>query len=385
MITLPAFAEDFLLRSDMAFFNHGSFGACPRPVFETFQNWQRKLEEQPVEFLGRKINGFLEVARLALAEHLNANADDLVYIPNATYGVNIVAHSLKLQPGDEILSSNHEYGACERAWRFNCYRTGATYISQEIDLEHTSAEAWVEQLWQGVTPRTKVIYLSHITSPTATIFPIAEVCRRARAEGIMTVIDGAHAPGQIEIDLAALDADFYTGNCHKWLCSPKSAGFLYARRELQDLLDPLVVSWGWKSRAPRPSRFLDIFEWRGTHDPASYLAVPAAINYQNEHNWPAVREACHALACEARERVSELTGVPMVHDQSTMWWSQMTLLSLPDSCDVSLVKSRLWDEFAIEIPEVQWNGRKFLRISVQAYNSPAQIDRLLEGLKVVLG
>src|SRR5690606_18122497 len=160
------------------------------------------------------------------------------------------------------------------------------------------------------TPRTKVIYLSHITSPTATIFPIAEVCRRARAEGIMTVIDGAHAPGQIEIDLAALDADFYTGNCHKWLCSPKSAGFLYARRELQDLLDPLVVSWGWKSRAPRPSRFLDIFEWRGTHDPASYLAVPAAINYQNEHNWPAVREACHALACEARERVSELTGVP---------------------------------------------------------------------------
>jgi isopenicillin-N epimerase len=383
MISLPAFRDEFLLRPDMAFFNHGSFGACPRPVFDTYQRWQRTLEEQPVEFLGRRIDDLLEAARISLAGYLGTQADHLVYVPNATYGFNIVARSLKLEPGDEVLGTNHEYGAADRTWHFNCRQRGATYINQPIDLSPASAEAFVEQLWMGVTPRTKVIFLSHITSPTALIFPIAEVCRRARAEGILTVVDGAHAPGQIDLDMDAIGADFYTGNCHKWLCGPKSAGFLYARPELQYLLEPLIVSWGWESHNPRPSAFLDLFEWRGTHDPAAYLSVPDAIAFQQERDWPQVRAACHALAAEIRARVVEITGVPAPTDDSITWWSQMVLLPLP-SCDVVVLKARLWDEFAVEIPSIDWDGRQFLRISVQCYNGMDHADRLLEGLKALL-
>jgi isopenicillin-N epimerase len=383
MIILPAFRDEFLLRSGMAFFNHGSFGACPQPVFNIYQRWQRTLEEQPVEFLGRRIESLLEAARTRLAGYLGTQADHLVYVPNATYGFNIVARSLKLEPGDEVLGTNHEYGAADRTWRFNCRQRGATYINQPIDLSPASAEAFVEQLWMGVTPRTKVIFLSHITSPTALIFPVAEVCRRARAEGILTVVDGAHAPGQIDLDMEAIGADFYTGNCHKWLCGPKSAGFLYARPELQYLLEPLIVSWGWESHNPRPSPFLDLFEWRGTHDPAAYLSVPDAIAFQQERDRPQVRAACHALAAEIRARVAEITGVPALTDDSTTWWSQMVLLPLP-SCDVAVLKARLWDEFAVEIPSIDWDGRQFLRISVQCYNGMDQADRLLEGLKALL-
>jgi isopenicillin-N epimerase len=386
MTTLPAFADDFLLRPDMAFFNHGSFGACPRPVFESYQNWQRTLEAQPVEFLGRRINDLLEESRKTLASFLNTGADNIVYVPNATYGVNIVAHSLQLQPGDEILGTDQEYGACERAWQFNGLRNGSKYVTQAIDINNLPNEqAFVDQLWQGVNERTKVLFISHITSSTATVYPLAELCRRARAEGIITVIDGAHAPGQIDIDLAAIDADFYTGNCHKWLCSPKSAAFLYARPEWQPKLDPLVVSWGWQSRNPRESTFLDYFEWRGTHDPAAYLAVPDAIKYQQDRDWTSVRAACHDLANQTRHRVSELTGMPLVHDDSNTWWSQMTLLPFADDCDISTVKARLWDEFTIEIPEVAWNNRKFLRLSIQTYNSPEQADRLIAALKQILG
>src|SRR3954447_9285533 len=273
--TLPIAADQFLLRPGISFLNHGSFGACPRPVFDTYQGWQRKLEEQPVEFLGRQINTLLAKARAPLAAYLGTQADNLVYVPNATYGVNIVARSLELAAGDEVLATNHEYGACDRAWRFVCERRGVRYSNQPIALPVESEEAVIEQLWAGVTDRTKVIFLSHITSPTALIFPLAAICRRAREHGIMTVIDGAHAPGQIDLALDELGADFYTGNCHKWLCAERASGFLYARPELQNMLDPLVISWGWEAAVPRESQFLDYFEWPGTHNPASYLATPA--------------------------------------------------------------------------------------------------------------
>jgi isopenicillin-N epimerase len=378
---LPLDKDQFLLRPDMAFLNHGSFGACPRPVFETYQSWQRQLEEQPVEFLGRRFNHLLATARAGLAAYLGTQPTSLVYVPNATYGVNIVARSLDLRPGDEVLATDHEYGAADRTWRFVCARRGARYVNQRIDLPFDDPEAFVEQLWAGVTERTRVIFLSHITSPTALIFPIEAVCRRAREAGILTLIDGAHAPGQIDLALDAIGADFYTGNCHKWMLAPKSAGFLYARPERQPLLHPLVVSWGWESLTPGVSPFVDYFEWRGTHDPAAYLSVPAAIDFMDARDWPVVRLACHELAAAAREQVAALSALPQVCAEA--WFGQMCIAPLPP-CDMAELKRRLWDEFAIEIPLTEWDGRQFVRISIQCYNSPRDVERLVVALEQLL-
>ncbi|MCB8923129.1 MAG: aminotransferase class V-fold PLP-dependent enzyme [Ardenticatenaceae bacterium] len=206
----------FLLDPDVHFLNHGSFGAAPRPVMAAYQAWQMRLERQPVHFLVNELPGLLHAAREALGHYLHAPADDLVYVPNATYGVNVVARSLALQPGDEILTSDHEYGACDNAWALVCRKTGAVYRRQPIPLPAAPPQEMAAQFWQGVTPRTKVIFLSHITSPTALTLPVAEICARARQAGILTLVDGAHAPGQLALDLPALGADFYTGNCHKW-------------------------------------------------------------------------------------------------------------------------------------------------------------------------
>lgn len=378
----------FQLRPDVAFLNHGSFGACPRPVFETYQRWQRELEGEPVEFLGRRLGGLLAEARAALGSYLGVEADDLVFVPNATYGMNIVARSLELQPGDEVLGNDHEYGAVARTWRFLCGQHGATYRPAPLALPVSTPEALIEELWSGVTERTRVLVVSHITSPTALTLPVASICRRAREQGILTVVDGAHAPGQIPLDLPAIGADFYTGNCHKWLCGPKGAAFLYARPERQPLLKPLVVSWGWEAREPGPSPFLDYFEWTGTHDPAAYLSVPAAIAFQAEHDWPNVRAACHELAREARERIGALTGLPPISPDAGdySWWEQMCALPLPARTDVpaDALRERLWEHDAIEVPITEWGDQRFVRVSIQAYNSPRDVDRLVHALSALL-
>ncbi len=382
-LPLPDLASQFLLRPDLSFLNHGSFGACPRPVFETYQAWQRLLEAQPVEFLSRRLPGLLADARRVLAGYLGAQPDHLTFVPNATFGVNIVARSLDLGLGDEVLGTDHEYGAAERTWRFNCGQRGARYVSRPIALPVHDAAEVVEQLWAGVTERTRVIFLSHISSPTALILPLAEICRRARAAGILTVIDGAHAPGQIDLALDALGADFYTGNCHKWLCAPKGAGFLHARPEVQLLLRPLIVSWGWEAERPGPSPFIDYFEWTGTPDPSAYLSVPAAIEFQARNNWQAVRAACHSLLLDASVRLADLSGLPPISPDTAEWWAQMRAIPLPP-CDVELVKARLWDDYRVEVPLLEWGGRSYVRISIQAYNSPNDIDRLIEGLRQLL-
>jgi isopenicillin-N epimerase len=381
--TLPVAADEFLLRPGISFLNHGSFGACPRPVFDIYQGWQRKLEEQPVEFLGRQINQLLAAARAPLAAYLGTQADNLVYVPNATYGVNIVARSLELAPGDEVLATNHEYGACDRAWRFTCERRGVRYINQPIALPVESEAAVVEQLWAGVTERTRVIFLSHITSPTALIFPLAAICRRAREQGIMTVIDGAHAPGQIGLALDDLGADFYTGNCHKWLGSQRASGFLASRPEVKHLLQPLVVSWGWEPNEVREDAFQWMFEWMGTFNPAAYLTVPAAIAWQAEHNWPAVRQACHELLLDASDQIAALSGLPQISPDTSDWWVQMRTIPLPP-CNLPVLKDRLWDEYQVEVPMVGWNGGHYIRVSIQCYNSPNDVDRLVEALKRLL-
>jgi len=330
----------------------------------------------------------------------------VVYFPNPTTAINMVArnvarlartkegaaiakHSapeaakspLRLRPGDEILTTDHEYGALDRTWRYICAQSSARYVQRQIPLPVTTHAGFVERFWAGVTERTRVIFISHITSPTALIFPVAEICRRARAAGILTIVDGAHAPGQVPLNLAELDADIYTGACHKWLCAPKGAAFLYARPEVQSWLEPLVVSWGWEAERPGPSPFVDWHEWQGTRDLAAYLSVPAAIEFQQEHDWDAVRQQCHGLAVETRRRIVELTGLPPIGPDT--WFPQFFAARLPE-CDLDALKARLYDEHRIEAPLIRWNGQAFIRVSFQTYNDEADADALMKALARLL-
>jgi len=376
----------FLLDENVIFLNHGSFGATPRPVFDVYQDWQRRLERQPVQFLISELSGHLENARRALGRILNVHEDDLVYIPNATFGVNVVARSLDLGPGDEVLSTNHEYGACENVWSFLSQKRGFAYVRQEIPLPFGSQEAIGEQIWEGVTENTRVIFMSHITSPTAVRFAVEAICARAREAGILTIVDGAHAVGQIPLDLMALGADFYTSNGHKWLCSPKGSAFLYSRRERQELIEPLVVGWGWGANADFSygSSYLDNLQWLGTNDLSAYLAVPAAIAFQETHDWTAVRQRCHDLLCQAVARVCALSGLPTVYE-NTDSFEQMGIAPLPQIEDLRAFKARLYDEFRVEIPCIEWEERQFIRISVQGYNRQEDIDGLVGALEGMLG
>lgn len=372
----------FLLDPTITFLNHGSFGATPRPVFDAYQAWQRRLEAQPVQFVVGDLPGYFAYARQRLAEYLHAPANDLVYVPNATFGVNVVARSLKLSPGDEILTSDHEYGACDNAWEFACRQHGARYVRQPIPLPVSSAEQVAAQFWQGVTPRTKVIFLSHISSPTAVRLPVEAICARARAAGILTLIDGAHAPGQIELDLPAIGADFYTGNCHKWLMSAKGAGFLYAHPAVQPLVEPLIVSWGYGPNRDFSfgSDFLDYLQWWGTKDPAAALSVPAALDFMEAYGWTAVRQQCQQLATETLARIGQLTGLPSIYaPDSDLFAPQMFAAPLPP-VDAKQLKRRLYDDYQVEVPIVTWNGRVFVRVSIQGYNTHADADALLAAL-----
>jgi isopenicillin-N epimerase len=356
--------DEFLLDPDVVFLNHGSFGACPRPVFERYQAWQLELEREPVEFIARRLPGLLAEARAALAAYVGASPDDLTFVPNATTGVNIAARSLDLRPGDEILATGLEYGACDLTWEWLCARTGARYVRADMPLPLDDV---VKRLFAARTERTRVVFVSHITSATAVRLPVEEIVARARAEGLVTIVDGAHAPGQVALDLDALGADFYAGNCHKWLCAPKGSGFLHVRGERQERVDGAIVSWGYEE----PAGFVSRTEEQGTRDPAAYLAVPAAIEFQRDRAWDEVQARCRALTLDARARLCAHLGTePIAPDDMLV---QMATVRLP-APDPGL-KRRLFDEHRIEIPVLR--GDDMIRVSVAAYTTPDDIDKLL--------
>ena len=385
-------SELFLLDPSVVFLNHGSFGACPRPVFEDYQRWQLKLERQPVEFLDsrRGLGRNLSVMREAMAAEFGTSSENIAAVTNATGGLNIVAQSIPLQPGDEILTTDHEYSALEKTWAFVARRTGAKIVPIIVPLPLTSAEQFHDAIIAGITERTKVLFLSHITSPTALLFPIEGLMAEARRRGIITVIDGAHTPGHIPLALDALGADFYSGNCHKWLMSPKGAGFIHARPEMQAMLDPLVISHGWTIDNKQPgvrgpfgnSPFVDEIEMQGTRDPAAWLAVTAAIEFRREHDWWSVAADCRRLAQETAERLRELTGLaPLSSPEFSA--PQMVAMPIPP-CDTEWLKQELLTRYNIEIPVFAWKQHHIVRLSVQGYNRREQMDILLDALTELL-
>jgi isopenicillin-N epimerase len=341
----------FLLDPEVTFLNHGSFGATPRAVFDRYQAWQRELEREPVDFIARRLGPLLAEARAELGGFVGARADDLTFVQNATTGVNMAARALDLQPGDEVLSTNLEYGACVLTWQRLC----------------TFVQADLEELFEHVTERTRAVFVSHITSETALLLPVEEIVAHARSLGLATIVDGAHAVAQVDLDLDALGADFYSGNCHKWLCAPKGAGFLYVRPDWQERVDGAITSWGYEE----PATFISRTERQGTRDSSAYLTVPAAIEFFREHD---DRERCVALARDARRDLCELLGTEPIAPESMVL--QMASVRLPEP-DTGLNR-RLFDEHRIEIPVS--NDGALLRVSIAPYNDRADVDRLLEAL-----
>jgi isopenicillin-N epimerase len=368
--------DEFLLDPSVTFLNHGSFGACARSVFERYQAWQLELERQPVLFLGRRIDGLLAEARTTLGAYVGADPEDIVFVPNATTGVNCAAWAVGLQREDEVLTTDLEYGALDLTWEHVCGDFGARYVRTPIRLPVTSSEELVEAVWAGVGPRTRVLFISHHTSSTALTLPVAELCARARDAGVRTVVDGAHVPGHLPLDLRTLDVDYYAANCHKWLGAPKGAGFLYVRPELQRDVHPLVFSWGYEGDDPS---FLSRHEKQGTRDPSAYLTVPAAIEWQREHEWDAVRKRCHELARRAHNEL----GLEPVAPDSSEFFRQMVTLRLPSDVRPDL-QERLYDDHRIEIPVTERGEERFIRASFQGYNDDEDLGRLQNALAALL-
>jgi isopenicillin-N epimerase len=386
-------AQQFLLDPEVTFLNHGSFGACPRPVFEDYQRWQLKLERQPVEFLdsrrGLKTN--LLAAREALAKELHTSPENIAQVSNATTGLNVVIQSLPLKPGDEILTTNHEYNALEKTWAYVSRKTGAKIVVVTVPLPLTSVQQFHDAVAAGFTDRTTVLFLSHITSPTALLFPVESLIAEARTRGVWSVIDGAHTPGHIPLDLEKIGADFYSGNCHKWLMSPKGSAFVYCRPEWQSMLDPLVISHGWTADNKEPgvrgpfgnSAFVDEIEMQGTRDPSAWLAVPAALEFRRQNDWWSVSAECTRLAQETAARLRDLTGLPAISSPE-FCAPQMVSMPIPP-CDTQAVHDALIRDYNIEIPVIAWQGQHFVRLSCQGYNTRQQMDLLVDALTDLLG
>ncbi len=374
--------DDFLLDPDLVFLNNGSFGAVPRVVQEGYERLQREMERNPVAWLQRRAPELLANARARVADYVGCATNDLVFFPNPTTAVNMFARTLHLAAGDVVVSTDHDYGAMFRTWTRLCREVGATYKRVHIPLPLTTAEDYIERVWSAVTPRTRVLFLDHLTSSTALILPVDELCRRARAAGIISIVDGAHVPGHIPLDLSAMDCDIFTGAIHKWLCAPKGCSFLYARKEVQSWLDPLVTSWGWESDHPTDSQFIDYHEWQGTRDLSPFLAAPLAIDFCNAHDWPAVQAEGHRLALLTRTRVNELTGLDSIAPDACL--GQMATIRLPGHVDPVALKERLFSEFRVEAPLPVWNGEPFIRVSFAACNSEADSDAVVEALAATL-
>ena len=367
----------FLLSPDITYLNFGSFGACPQPIFEVYQQMQLELERAPVQFIIKTGIEKLANARQVLSKYIDCDAEDVVYMTNPSYAINTIAKSLKLNAKDEVLGTNHEYGAMDRCWDYYCSKAQATYVRQAVPDIINSKEHFLEYFWRGVSPTTKAVFISHITSASGLIFPVKEICFEARRRGILSIIDGAHAPGQLPLSIRELGCDIYTGACHKWMLSPKGASFLYVRKEHQHWVDPLLISWGFKSDTPSSSQFLDYHQTAGTRDFSAFLTVPFCIDFMQQHNWQERAAACRLRCIQNGQMMHGTFGFEPIAPIGEEFYGQ--LFSIPiKTKDAVQLKDILFNRYKIEIPITQQGDRFFIRYSDQVFNEQADFDYLLE-------
>jgi isopenicillin-N epimerase len=380
------------LDPSVIFLNHGSFGACPIPVLQYQAELRQRMERQPVQFFVRDLEGLLDEARAALGEFLLAPADDLAWVSNATTAVNAVLRSLRFQPGDELLTTDHEYNACRNVLDFVARRAGARVVVASLPFPIAGPEQVIQAVMDRVTERTRIALLDHVTSQTGLVLPMAAIVRELRERGVETLVDAAHAPGMLPLNVAAMGAAWYTGNCHKWLCAPKGAAFLYTRPDMQAQTRPAVISHGANSPRTDRSRYRVEFDWMGTDDPTAILSVPEAIRFMGRlmpGGWAAVRETNRQLALRGRDVLCNTLGIdPPCPDEMI---GSLASLPLPDG-DGRLSSSPLYadplqdlllERFQIEVPVIPWPAppRRLIRISGQVYNRDGDYEALGRALR----
>jgi len=385
-----ALKSKFLLDPEITFLNHGSYGSCPKPVFEVYQKYQTALESHPIKFMQEDVYKLLEISRESLSHYVNCDKDDLIFVTNPTQAVGTVIHNILINSNDEVLSTNLEYGSCDRMWTYDADQKGYKYIQAEINLPIEDKEIFLNQFWSYASAQTKYVFISQITSTTGMILPISEIVAEAKKRGIKTIIDGAHVPAHIPLDIKELDPDYYTGALHKWLCCPKGSSFLYVKKEKQDGIQPMLKSWGWGEEYEKfkssvqlhsPSRFINVFQWQGTRDMSTFFTVPEAIQFQEEHDWDSVRLRSINMVIEARNRINEITKLPKICPDN--WLGQMATILFPID-DTVAFKKTLYNDYQIEMPVMRHLEHTAFRISIQGYNTQADIDHLINALEELI-
>lgn len=389
------YAPHWGLDSGVIHLNHGAFGAVPRRVMHIREDLQRQVEANPVRFVSRELPGLMAHARAELASFVGADAPNLVFVPNTTTGVNAVLGSLDLQPDDAILVNSQGYGPCTLAARTIASQKGAHVITADLPFNPTSADALHDALIDAVTPQTRIALFDHVTSPTALILPAERITNSLRERGVLSLIDGAHAPGMIPLNLNAIGADFYVGNCHKWLCSPRGAAFLHVAPEHQAQTRPPVFSHAAGLADDDPQRFQAEFSWMGTYDMTSYLSVPAAIDFLRAlvpGGWPALMAHNHRMALRGRDLVCEALGIDAPVPDELL--GSMAALPLPDRSgppvdfprEVDPLQQALFEEAGIEIAVMTWpaHPHRLLRLSCQLYTTEDELKTLADTLSALI-
>jgi isopenicillin-N epimerase len=365
--------------------NHGSFGSCPQPVLDVQGDFRRRFEREPVRFVEQKLEGLLDEARISVGAFVGADPGDLVFVPNATTGVNTVLQSLPLGKADEVIVTDHAYNACRNALHHHAERAGARVAVVRIPFPVRGPDEIVDAIVATVTPRTRLALIDHVTSPTALIFPVERLVRELEARGVETLIDGAHAPGMVPLDLRALGATYYTANFHKWCCAPKGAGMLYVRRDRQKTIRPVVISHGANSPRTDRSRFHLEFDWTGTCDMSAVLSIPYALRYLDgivPGGFAALMPMNHALALEARRILADRLDAPLGCPDEMV--GSMAAVALPDgdTARAESLHATLQDRWRIEVPIFTWPAapKRLVRVSAQIYNHRGQYERLADAL-----
>ena len=369
----------FNLSEEITFLNFGSFGATPKSILEKQIEFIREMEKDPVHFIVEKGPLLLEKSKIALGDFLHCNPEDLVFITNPTYGMNLIIKNLNLPPQSEVLTTNLEYGAMDYTWEYYAEIHHFKYVKSEISLPIKDKSSFLADFWKLYSEKTKAIFISHITSVTGLILPIEEIIHEARKRNLLIIIDGAHAPGQIPLNLTQLDPDFYVGACHKWMMNPKGSSFIYVKKSFQEQLDPLVISWGFAPENREKKHFQDYHQFNGTRDYTAFLTIPESIDFRKRYEWENLTQQAHHVGMNFLTQITQALNTKPLAPLDRDFYGQLFSFECPMRDPIEL-KNILYKEFRIQIPVMIQHEKLYIRYSMQPFNDLRDLERLKQSL-----